>query len=214
MPPLSCAPAARKGTHTQGAAATATVQSIPGIAAPLLPSPGVQVSTAASEAMLAACGTAGNRDLEPHIPALVSCVAKPAEVPDVIAKLSATTFVQVGAAYATLFCPGGCCVRHFVLSRWVLRLPLCPGGCCVRRCRGGAQGAAAAAVLALAAWLSLRRRHGGRPQRRAQMGPGCSAAASLGEESAQRNLTSWIQVASTHVLPSPRCRRWRTAALP
>lgn len=58
----------------------------------------LQVSAAAAEAMLAACGTAGNRDLEPHIPALVSCIAKPAEVPDVIAKLSATTFVQVGAA--------------------------------------------------------------------------------------------------------------------
>lgn len=45
--------------------------------------------------MLAACGTAGNRDLEPHVPALVSCIAKPDEVPQVIAKLSATTFVQV-----------------------------------------------------------------------------------------------------------------------
>lgn len=121
----------------------------------------VQVAAAATEAMLAACGTAGNRDLEPHIPALVgaesrnlpwtrfgtgwlqpsglpavladsprhpqhpsgtavrahhplwyqrstpawhptlffalkvSCIARPAEVPDVIAKLSATTFVQV-----------------------------------------------------------------------------------------------------------------------
>ena len=31
-----------------------------------------QVAAAATEAMLAACGTAGNRDLEPHIPALVS----------------------------------------------------------------------------------------------------------------------------------------------
>ena len=44
---------------------------------------------------MAACATAGNRDLEPHVPALVSCIARPAEVPDVIAKLSATTFVQV-----------------------------------------------------------------------------------------------------------------------
>lgn len=33
----------------------------------------LQVAAAATEAMLAACGTAGNRDLEPHIPALV-CV--------------------------------------------------------------------------------------------------------------------------------------------
>lgn len=118
-------PAARKGTHTQGAAATATVQSIPGVAAPLLPSPEVQVSTAASEAMLAACGTAGNRDLEPHIPALVSCIAKPAEVPDVIAKLSATTFVQVGATFAAL-------------SWWVLRTPLQRRGtgCCRHGCAG------------------------------------------------------------------------------
>lgn len=54
-----------------------------------------QVSAAATAAMLVACVTAGNRDLEPHIPALVSCVARPDEVPNVIAKLSATTFVQV-----------------------------------------------------------------------------------------------------------------------
>ncbi len=88
-------------------------------------------------------------------------------------------------------------------SRWVLHLPLCPGGCCVRHCRGGAQGAAATAVLALAAWLSLRRRHDGRPQRRAQMGPGCPAAASLGEESAQRNVTPRIQVAEHPCAPFP-----------
>lgn len=36
-----------------------------------LPEVFVQVAAAATEAMLAACGTAGNRDLEPHIPALV-----------------------------------------------------------------------------------------------------------------------------------------------
>ena len=57
------------------------------------------MAAAATAAMLAACGTAGNRDLEPHIPALVSCIAQPAEVPNVIAKLSATTFVQVGASW-------------------------------------------------------------------------------------------------------------------
>ena len=45
--------------------------------------------------MQAACYTVGNRDLEPNIPALVSCIAKPDEVPGVVAKLSATTFVQV-----------------------------------------------------------------------------------------------------------------------
>ncbi|KAL4853476.1 Elongation factor 3 [Chlorella vulgaris] len=53
-----------------------------------------EVAAGATAAMLAACGTAGNRDLEPHVPALVSCIAKPDEVPQVIAKLSATTFVQ------------------------------------------------------------------------------------------------------------------------
>ena len=54
-----------------------------------------EVSAAATAAMLSACATAGNRDLEPHVPALVNCIAAPGEVPAVIAKLSATTFVQV-----------------------------------------------------------------------------------------------------------------------
>jgi elongation factor 3 len=40
------------------------------------------------------CGVMGNRDLEPFIPALVSCIVRPAEVPDIVGKLSATTFVQ------------------------------------------------------------------------------------------------------------------------
>lgn len=53
-----------------------------------------EVAEAASNALLACCYTAGNRDLEPHIPAVVSCIARPAEVTDLVAKLSATTFVQ------------------------------------------------------------------------------------------------------------------------
>ena len=57
-----------------------------------------EVAAAAHSAMLACCQTAGNRDLEPHVPALVSCIARPGEVPDVIGKLSATTFVQVRRA--------------------------------------------------------------------------------------------------------------------
>lgn len=57
--------------------------------------------------MLAACGTAGNRDLEPHIDALVSCIANPGEVPAVIGKLSATTFVQVRVGCA--LCPAAPC---------------------------------------------------------------------------------------------------------
>jgi elongation factor 3 len=36
----------------------------------------------------------GNRDIEQFIPALVSCIARPAETTDCIHKLAATTFVQ------------------------------------------------------------------------------------------------------------------------
>ena len=53
-----------------------------------------EVAENAHAALLACCYTAGNRDLEPHIPAIVSCIARPQEVTDVVAKLSATTFVQ------------------------------------------------------------------------------------------------------------------------
>lgn len=53
-----------------------------------------EVAEAAYAALLACCYTAGNRDLEPHIPAVVSCTARPGEVADTVAKLSATTFVQ------------------------------------------------------------------------------------------------------------------------
>ena len=41
------------------------------------------------------CQVVGNRDIEPFIPVLVSCIARPAEVPDCVHKLGATTFVQV-----------------------------------------------------------------------------------------------------------------------
>lgn len=53
-----------------------------------------EVAEEARKSLLACCYTAGNRDLEPNLPALVSCIARPSEVSDVIAKLSATTFVQ------------------------------------------------------------------------------------------------------------------------
>jgi elongation factor 3 len=53
-----------------------------------------EVAGAATAALLACCYAAGNRDLEPHVPALVSCIARPDEVPDVVGRLSATTFVQ------------------------------------------------------------------------------------------------------------------------
>lgn len=49
---------------------------------------------AAKAAMERVVGVMGNRDLEPFIPALVSCIVRPAEVPDIVGKLSATTFVQ------------------------------------------------------------------------------------------------------------------------
>ena len=67
-----------------------------------------EVSGAASDAMLASCLTVGNRDLEPHIPAIVNCIAKSDLVPDVIAKMSATTFVQVcrAAPAAALYALG------------------------------------------------------------------------------------------------------------
>ena len=36
----------------------------------------------------------GNKDIEPFIPTLVSCIARPDEVSECVYKLSATTFVQ------------------------------------------------------------------------------------------------------------------------
>jgi elongation factor 3 len=53
-----------------------------------------EVAEESSRALLACCYTAGNRDLEPHVPAVVSCIKRPGEVSDLVAKLSATTFVQ------------------------------------------------------------------------------------------------------------------------
>lgn len=53
-----------------------------------------QVKSAAAEAMGDAMMTVGNRDIEPFVPAMVSCIARPAEVADCIHKLAATTFVQ------------------------------------------------------------------------------------------------------------------------
>ena len=40
------------------------------------------------------CAVVGNRDIEPFIPSMVSCIARPTEVPDCVHKLGATTFVQ------------------------------------------------------------------------------------------------------------------------
>ena len=51
-----------------------------------------------------ACNAVGNRDIEPFIPALVSSIARPAEVPDTVHKLSATTFVQARPACNKMLC--------------------------------------------------------------------------------------------------------------
>lgn len=53
-----------------------------------------QVKIAANKAMNAAFMCVGNRDIEKVIPDLISCIARPNEVPDCIHKLGATTFVQ------------------------------------------------------------------------------------------------------------------------
>ena len=55
---------------------------------------GCCVQTAATKAMKEVCAVVGNRDIEPFIPVMVSCIARPTEVPDCVHKLGATTFVQ------------------------------------------------------------------------------------------------------------------------
>eukprot|EP00850_Spirogloea_muscicola_P004779 SM000021S06412 [mRNA] locus=s21:149230:154152:+ [translate_table: standard] len=53
-----------------------------------------QVTTAAVVAMKAVTSVVGNKDIDPFVPAVISCIARPAEVPECVHKLSATTFVQ------------------------------------------------------------------------------------------------------------------------
>eukprot|EP00475_Leptophrys_vorax_P006214 TRINITY_DN13820_c0_g1_i1.p2 TRINITY_DN13820_c0_g1~~TRINITY_DN13820_c0_g1_i1.p2 ORF type:complete len:1107 (-),score=191.67 TRINITY_DN13820_c0_g1_i1:331-3234(-) len=57
-----------------------------------------QVKKAAYDAMTESCAAIGNRDIEQFIPALVSSIARPVEVPECVHKLSATTFVQTVTA--------------------------------------------------------------------------------------------------------------------
>lgn len=59
----------------------------------------VQVKKAAWSTMTACFKLQGNRDIEPCVPSMLSCIARPAEVPDAITKLSGTTFVQVTAVH-------------------------------------------------------------------------------------------------------------------
>jgi hypothetical protein len=61
------------------------------------------VKAAAGEAGTAAFKLVGNRDIEHILDDLLHCVARPAEVPDVVTKLSATTFVQVREFYKNVY---------------------------------------------------------------------------------------------------------------
>jgi hypothetical protein len=74
--------------------ATALTEIVPK-AGECLIDPREQVKKAAWLAMSAAFKLNGNRDIEPCVAAMLSCIARPAEVGDTISKLSATTFVQV-----------------------------------------------------------------------------------------------------------------------
>ena len=65
--------------------------------------------TSATACMTAVCSVNGNRDLESFLPVIISCIAKPAEVPDCVHKLSATVFVQEARARARA--GGAACLR-------------------------------------------------------------------------------------------------------
>lgn len=54
-----------------------------------------EISQAAEQALFDVCNCMQNKDIEPFIPVLVSCIARPNELDECIYKLSATTFVQV-----------------------------------------------------------------------------------------------------------------------
>jgi elongation factor 3 len=59
-----------------------------------------EVKKAAHAAMVKACNTASNADIEPFIPALISSIANPTEVPECVHKLASTTFVKTVEAPA------------------------------------------------------------------------------------------------------------------
>ncbi|KAH9120138.1 hypothetical protein AeMF1_007542, partial [Aphanomyces euteiches] len=59
-----------------------------------------EVKKAANSVMIKACSTASNADIEPFIPALVSCMANPTEVAECVHKLASTTFVKTVEAPA------------------------------------------------------------------------------------------------------------------
>ena len=60
----------------------------------------VVLQTAAIKTMNQACAAVGNRDIEKFVPALITAMANPTEVPETVHKLSATTFVQAVEAPA------------------------------------------------------------------------------------------------------------------
>jgi len=53
-----------------------------------------QVKKAAYDTMIKACMCVGNRDIEPFVPAIVGCVARPEEVSECVHQLGSTTFVS------------------------------------------------------------------------------------------------------------------------
>ncbi len=83
----------RFATLAPGQAVRALPQLIPGLSA-FMGDARKEVSVAAEEALLAVCSVNDNRDIQPFIPVLVSCIARPEEVSECVYKLSSTTFVQ------------------------------------------------------------------------------------------------------------------------
>jgi hypothetical protein len=84
------------------------------------------VKDAAVEAMTKCMNVVGNRDIDQFIPILVNCLQAPANVPDTIHKLAATTFVQtveaptlsimVGGPVRVCVCGVGCSLEHAGLA--------------------------------------------------------------------------------------------------
>ncbi|KAJ1557989.1 translational elongation factor EF-1 alpha, partial [Nowakowskiella sp. JEL0078] len=65
-----------------------------------------EVQAVAKKAMADVCSIIGNQDIEPFIPALISCIANPDEVPECTYKLASTTFVaQVEAPALAIMLP-------------------------------------------------------------------------------------------------------------
>ncbi|GAB9465141.1 Elongation factor 3 [Globisporangium polare] len=59
-----------------------------------------EVKVAAKETLIKVCHVVGNQDIEPFIPALISCLANPTEVAECTHKLASTTFVKTVEAPA------------------------------------------------------------------------------------------------------------------